>query len=311
MSGPRLAAVLSAGLIASCNLVVSLDDLQDGAGGASSGTQSIAATATNATSTASATATVASTTAAATGGGGGGGEAPGYDDCVESLGPVVRLRLDDAGGDSETNLGAWGGSADYTGGRTSEAPLAAGSLAAASFAPDGVLQLAAQGGFFGGSQAFTIELWFQPPADYSEEVAALITGTDGFVLRIEKRLDAMGLDSIRFRFFGNGGGTDRVVIENLDLSGGGVHHVVAVYQEAPFMSGEADDLQIYVDGAPPTNLATGTETAMPALNGSLTFGNGFAGPIDELSIYPAALDPAAIEALHTLGMGQSATCPPP
>ena len=155
MSGPRLAAVVSAGLVASCNLVVSLDDLQDGAGGASSGTQSIA-TATNATSTASVTATVASTTAAATGGGGSGGEGPSYDDCVASLGPVVRLKLDGAAGDSETNLGAWGGSAAYSGGRNAEAPLTAGSLAAASFAPDGVLDLPAQGGFFGGSPSLPV-----------------------------------------------------------------------------------------------------------------------------------------------------------
>jgi hypothetical protein len=308
MSCPRLVAVVSATLVVGCNLVVSLDDLQDGAGGASSGSQAIG-TAASATlsATASASATNASSTAAATGGG-GGGEVPGYDDCVEALGPVVRLRLDGAAGDSEMNFGSWGGSAGYTGTRNAEAPLAAGSPAA-SFAPDGSLSLPALSGFFGGAQAFTIELWFRPPMDYSEEVVALLAGTDGFVLRLEERFDTMGLDAIRFRFFGAGGATDRVALENFDFAGGGIHHVVAVYQEAPLMNGDGEDLQIFVDGVAPVNLATGTDSTMPALDGSLTFGNGFAGPVDELSIYPAALSPAAIEALHALGMGQSATCP--
>jgi hypothetical protein len=300
MPCPRLAAVLSAGLFAGCNLVVSLDDLQDGAGGATSGSLSIGP----GTTAASTTAQAASTTAAATG---GGGEAPGYEECVEALGPVVRLRLEDASAATDANLGTWGGEASFSGNRTSESPLAAGSTAAASFGPDGVLELAAAPGFFGGSQAFTIELWFRPPADYSEDLVALIAGTEGFVLRIDERMDAKGLDSLRFRFFG--AAADRSAIMNLDLSQAGSHHLVAVYQEAPFMSGEADDLQIYLDGVLSDLPATGSETAMPAIDGTLSFGNGFAGPVDEVAIYPAALDPAAIAALHALGMGQSATCP--
>jgi hypothetical protein len=305
-------AGLFAGCLLGCNLVVTLDDLQDGAG-AGSGTGSAptggpgasnGSTATTSTGSGATTATMTTT--------GAGGSTPAYEACVASLGPVVRLRLDAAAEASEPNLGSWGGMATGTGTRTAEQPLVDGSVGATSFAPDGTLTLSAPPffGTDGGYQAFSIELWFRAPPTYSEDVFLLQAGMALLFLRIEERQDPMGLDSIRFRFIDPI--NDRGVIANVDLADGATHHLVAVYRQTAqttFVSGTADDLVIYLDGNPSPNLATGTETPMPQIDGPLVFGGGFGGPIDELALYPIELSATTVAALTALGQGETVECP--
>src|SRR5688572_15455361 len=122
MPSTRALVALCMGALASCNLVVSLDDLQDGGGGAPStgSSPSSPASVSASISQSVASASTASTT-------GAGGAPLDYDQCVDALGPVVRLRLDAAGAASEPNAGSWGGDALYEGTRASEAPLATAS----------------------------------------------------------------------------------------------------------------------------------------------------------------------------------------
>ncbi|MBL9021618.1 MAG: hypothetical protein JNL21_05435 [Myxococcales bacterium] len=295
-----------------CNLVVSLDDLQDGAGAAgSTGALPVGPGPSTGPSSPTSSGTGSPTSSTGTGDG-GGGSAPTYDACVTALGPVARFRLDDASTADEPNLGSWGGVAVASGTRMGEAPLVDGSLSATSFAPDGALTLATPAffGSQGGYQPFSIELWFRAPSSFSEEVVSVQMGMALLYLRIQERMDPMGLDSIQFRALDPS--HDRGVIENLDLADGAPHHLVAVYRQTAatvFTSGSADDLVIYVDGVPTANLATGIEAPIPAMDGPLVIGGGFGGPLDELAIYPVELPPATVAALTALGNGQLVDCP--
>lgn len=303
-----------AGCIFGCNLVVSLDELQDGDGsGAASSTGSAPTSGTGASSGTSSPSSTGSSPATGTmATTGTGGSTPLYEACVSALGPVARLHMDEANADSEPNLGSWGGVAAGSGTRTPEQPLVDGSDGATSFAPDGALTLDGPPffGTQGGYQPFSIELWFRAPADYSEDVFLVQAGMALLFLRIEERQDPMGLDSIRFRAIDPS--NDRGVIANVDLADGATHQVVAVYRQSSttvFTSGSADDLVIYVDGVASPNFATGTETPMPQIEGPIVLGGGFAGPIDELAIYPFELSATTVAALSALGQGEIADCP--
>ena len=301
------------GCLWGCNLVVSLDDLQDGGGAAGStgATPSGPGPSTGPGATAPTTSGT-QTTSSSTGGDGGGGAAPDYDACVAALAPVVRLRLDDASASLEPNLGSWGGMASASGTRAAEPALVDGSVGAMSFAPDGALTLTGPS-FFGGQsgyQPFSIELWFRAPATFSEEVVTVQMGTAILYVRIQERMDPMGLDSVQLRAFDPT--HDRGVIENLDLSDGSTHHLVAVYRQSAatvFAAGSAYDMVIYIDGVPTSNLATGIEAPMPQIDGPLVIGGGFGGALDELAVYPTQLSSTTVAALTALGTGQSVPCP--
>ncbi len=313
MGMERCVAAMTA-LLVGCNLVVSLDELQDGAGGAgatASGPSGPGATSTAAAATATAATATAATATVSSGTGGQGPTA--YDACVAAWAPVVRLKLADPSADGEPNLGTWGGEAAWTGSVTGQAPLVSGGDGSASFDPDGGLTLDQAGPVFGGFAAFTLELWFRVPVDYDAAVfQVLASGAGSLTVRIQERQDPMGLDSVRFRYTGTM--IDRLVIENLDLSDLNVaHHLVAVYRQTAqtmFMGGQADDLVLYVDGAT-TSLASGTEAPIPDLASPLTWGNGFAGSLDDVAVYDRELPPDVVAALSALGRGERAPCPPP
>jgi hypothetical protein len=302
-----------AGSALACNLVVSLEGLQDGAGGASS-VSSVVGQTNGSNASNGSNGSDGSNSSGSTGGGGDGtgGAAPTYDTCVSSLGPVVRLKLDDATAMAEPNLGTWGGMATGAGTRTTESPIVVGSIAATSFSPDGTLTLDGPA-FFGtqqGYQPFSIAFWVSAPQSFSDDVFAVSAGTALLFVRIVERQSMDGLDSISLRYIDTG--VDRGVTENLDLMDGAPHFVVAVYRQTAatmFVGGTADDLVIYVDGVPTSNLATGTEVPISPIDAPIVFGGGFGGPIDELTIFPFEVSVDVAVALTAFGQGQTAACP--
>ncbi len=309
----RALGVLVAGSALACNLVVSLDELQNGAGG--SGTASSVTGPTNGSSgTKGSSGGPGSSGSNGGGGAGSGGAPPTYDTCVDSLGPVVRLKLDDATGAGDVNLGEWGGMAVGAGARTIESPLVVGSIAATSFSPDGSLTLDGPE-FFGtqqGYQPFSIAFWVSAPASFSDDVFAVSAGTALLFVRLVERQSQDGLDSISLRYVDTA--IDRGVTENVDLADGAPHFVVAVYRQTAattFVGGTADDLVIYVDGVPTANLATGSEVPVPPIAAPLVFGGGFGGPIDELTIFPFEVSADVAVALTAFGQGETAACPEP
>ena len=141
------------------------------------------------------------------------------------------------------------------------------------------------GGDFGGGSAHTLSAWlYSEPGSSGTGIAVGADGSDFL---------ALGIDRDSGELLGradDGSGAQEV---RSPLSGEGWHHLLLVF--------DAGQLSLYVDGIAGAPLATGF-TSLASATG-LYLGRGanpaehFSGSIDEVVLFDAALDAAAVQAL--------------
>jgi hypothetical protein len=173
----------------------------------------------------------------------------------------------------------------------------AASLPGGSFTPSSVVQVA-QSDALQPDGGLTIEAWFRlgtPPPDQPGEVPSLVhqgstLGPPPFTLDLDPLAS-------QIHFFVNTAGGLRSLSSATPLHEGSAFHVVATF--------DGSTLALYLDGAIDAKLA-GTSSAILGYDGTsgLTFGGdpdqpdrpAFAGLLEDVAIYGAALSPARIEA---------------
>lgn len=248
------------------------------------------------------------------GGGGGGGASPVYDACVLADMPSLYLRMTAGAGD-EPNLGSLGGSASLSGAVTDGASLVSGGDGARVLGDgmsSGAIVFDAAPVFAGGLTSSTIELWFEAPSFSAMTYPLLVGGSPAVLtLRIEARIDPMGLDVIHF--IGRNGIDSRFQIHPLDLLAppGQIHHLVLVYRQSAatmFQNGASDDVLLYLDGELALGMGDGDPVSMAPVPAPLTIGSGFDARLDELAVYPFELSAARIAA-HFAAGSQGTPCP--
>lgn len=297
-----------------CTLAFPLDYLQLGEGGSDAATSTSGPT----------TSTMTQTSTTGQGGASGGGGSPPvtYADAVLADGPALYYRMNQA--TDEPNLGSIGTSADGTHAMPhaiSVGVVATAEGGAATYddpATDvnmvgeidsGRLDVPSITPFFGAAQPFSLEVWLRLPAAFGVETANLASiDVAGGGLRL--RTEANAMDAIRFGF--RDMASTYADYESAcyfdDWSGVTARHVVATYDPT-----EAHRLALYMDGVRCDTLPApfGSQTtgmyAMPALDGSVAFGTGWSGDIDEVALYPTVLSQAAICAHYEAGSGMA--CP--
>jgi hypothetical protein len=310
---PRRALVFVLLATSGCTLI-SLDSLQDGSGATSAGGAGSGGSAEGGAGNQAGGPLGGSSEGGSTSQGGnpgvGGGPPLSYEDCILADDPAIYLKM--TGDAAEPNLGSLGGQATSVGVFGPAAPLVDGSDGGATFGTAAASDYAGYPGasaLFGGFEPFTIELWMSVPTLLdTRDLFRFANAADRLTLEVVERQVADGDDAFRFRIR-NSAAAERGVTFFLNLQdpAGQVHHVVGVYrQTAGTMfdgSGNADDMVLYLDGAPIPLDATGDEIPMPTVTGTLQLGAGFAGVIDELAVYDRELSAADVERHYELGTG--------
>jgi len=299
-----LGALALAGATAGCSLAFSLDELQsggtgtggDGAGGAGVGGVSSGDGAGGSSGPGG---------NATTGAGGAGSP---YATAVLDDDPAIYLRLGAAS--VEPNLGSLGGDSLYDDPHAIAASLVAGELdGSATFDDpltalddpdeddDGKLVLPlnppADKAPFDGARAFTIELWIAPDeALESSELVLVDAATGGVRVFAQRRFAPDGLDQMAFAIRDDVHDfTALVSYCNLDVSANATPALWTFVHDPA----EPHPLAIYLDGTRCDDATTQATTALtlPAMTAPLRVGRGFSGRLDELAVYPRALDDAA------------------
>jgi hypothetical protein len=122
-----------------------------------------------------------------------------------------------------------------------------------------------------------------------------------------------GSDAIELRILW-ATGEERWVTHFLDLEEPAeqVFHVVAVYRQTGDTvfagDGSADDMVIYLNGAPTGDLAGNDTIFVPKLTAPLLIGNGFTGLLDEVAVYPFEMDPLDVARHYAFGLDASLGC---
>ena len=249
-------------------------------------------------------------------GGAGGTPAPTYADCILGDGPAIFFRANsDASAVEEKNLGTLGGAGTFSGAHIpfpGIADEADQSTRFNSLEGTGSITIAS-GALFGGYKPFSLETWIEVPAPIATvSLFASSDGTNNLDLRIVKRADQTGDDSLVLRFQ-TAASTERTVTHFLDLEEpqAQVLHIVAVYRQVEGQvfagDGSSDDMLLYVNGMATADSAQGDQVPLPEITAPLSIGNGFDGLMDEIAVYPRELDATEVASHYAAG-GDPSTC---
>jgi len=169
---------------------------------------------------------------------------------------------------------------------------------------------------FSGHVNFTIELWAKGPAGQPDESTLIAKGIgSGFTTASEQfAIDVAGAN---YRFFTRGSANAFFEADASVGPNGTWQHIVAVYDDLNTLGG-GSLMYIYVNGelvGNGTPRASGLRTSTTVVNiGSKRLGNDpaydgyFTGTIDEVSVYPFAMDAATVLAHY--GSAYGPTLPP-
>jgi hypothetical protein len=220
--------------------------------------------------------------------------------------PAIYLRLGEPS--VEPNLGSLGGEALYDDPHAVAPSLVPGELdGSATFDDpatsldepgeddDGQLTLATppQNAVFDGARAFSIELLLTADeALESSELLLVDDATGGARILAQRRFAPDGLDQIAFAIRDDA--HDFTALSsycNLDFPAEGVPELWTFVHDPA----EPHPLAVYRDGTRCDDASTQatTDLVMPAMTAPLRVGRGFSGRLDELAVYPRALDDAA------------------
>lgn len=252
-------------------------------------------------------------------GGGPQGGAPLYDECLLQDQPALYFRLDSpSDATTETNLGTLAGAGNFTGSHELVEGLVGDSNPSTRFTDlveDGRLSFDGAQTLFGGFTPFSIELWLQLPPVVT--TTSLVSYTLGHLLelRVVAGQGWGGSDAIELRFVVDGTLDERGVTHFLDPKQPDppLLHIVAVYRQTATtafnLDHSADDMLLYVNGESfPAELANGDEIAMPTFTSSVVIGNGFAGSLDEVAVYPRELSAAEVARHYAFGLDAALGC---
>jgi hypothetical protein len=294
-----LGALALALTTAGCSLAFSLDELQSGgtgAGGSGTGGSS-GDGGEGASSGPGSTITT-----------GAGGAASPYATAVIDDAPAIYLRLGEPS--VEPNLGSLGGEALYDDPHAVAPSLVPGELDGSATFDDPATSLDEPGEnddgqltltlgtpppntVFDGARAFTIELLLTADeALESSELLLVDDATGGVRIFAQRRFALDGLDQIAFAMRDDA--HDFTALSsycNLDFPAEGVPELWTFVHDPA----EPHPLAVYRDGTRCDDASTQatTDLVMPAMTAPLRVGRGFSGRLDELAVYPRALDDAA------------------
>ncbi|NUP08546.1 MAG: LamG domain-containing protein [Polyangiaceae bacterium] len=313
--GRRAWRLLACAILLSGCTLISLDQLQDGAGASNNGGGSTGGNGGEVSNGAGPQGGEGGSMSTSDGGttNTGGGTIGTYEDCIVEDGPAVYFRM--SGSTEEPNLGTLGGSGSYNGAHTSVASVTDGGDDAASFSEGNENDLTFPGAssIFGGYEPFSIEMWVRVSVPFnSVGLVTFIEGSAFATLELTERQAQDGTDGFRLRIHDTTGEERGILFEgDFQEPPNQMHHVVGVYRQTKSTmfngAGEADDMVVYLDGAPVGALAGYDQIAMPTITGTLEVGNGFTGAIDEVAVYDRELSAAEIQHHYELGTGD-ATC---
>ncbi len=241
------------------------------------------------------------------GGGAGGGAADVYPNCVLADGPAIYYRMDSPTM-SEPNLGSFSGSATYFNSVIPAPSLTYpfAGLTAKKFNPLSDLEEQTTQ-FLGGFEKVSIESWVRigstiPVAGGFRNIFE--TGGLNVQIGIQPRLDTSGSDQLYFSIE-NG---DRLVFRNGDfiMQPSAIFHIVAVYRQSSVPPTTSDDMLLYVNGQPTGTLASGTQVSMGTMNtlriAGTSFGSSASGAeIDEFAMYTYELTAADVARHYQAG----------
>ncbi|WP_233198300.1 LamG-like jellyroll fold domain-containing protein [Cryobacterium sp. Y50] len=227
-----------------------------------------------------------------------------YGAAVYGAEPDLYWRLGEAAGTTALDAGQLGNSGTYSGAVTKGADaLITGTNSTAVTFNDGTVSSDTQ---FVNPTTYSLEAWFNTTTTQGGKIIGFGNRQTGLSTNYDRHVYLQ--DDGRL-VFGTWTGKANLVTSAASYNDGVSHHVVAVQSPA--------GMQLYVDGA---LVGTNPQPAAQAYSGYWRIGSdptwgssspALAGTLDEVAVYPTALEAAVIGQHFALGSGGSAANLPP